>query len=347
MKSISSGTRHKVEFIAEMSGNHGGSLKKAHRLVEEASKAGATHFKMQTYTPDSITLDIDSDDFKVSYGHALWGGQNLYSLYQEAQTPYEWHAELFRHATELGMVPFSAPFDESAVDFLEELGCSMYKIASMEIVDLPLIRKAAETGKPLILSTGTATLSEVEEAVSTAIASGCETLSLLVCTSDYPADPSLANLARIGYLEKKFGVRVGLSDHTLGTHVAMAAIALGATLVEKHLTLDSLDGGVDSSFSASPEVFARLVREGREVASAIGNETAWGLPGEQESRKHRPSIIATHSIIVGEEFNHSTVRTLRPYIGLAPKHIDRLIGKVASREIELGQGISLEDVDWD
>lgn len=333
-----------MKFIAEMSGNHGGSLARAHELVVASANAGATHFKMQTYTPDSITLDSNKHEYRVSEGHPLWGGKTLYSLYLDAHTPYAWHSELFAHARELGMVAFSTPFDESAVKFLEDLECPIYKIASLEIVDLPLIREASRTGKPLILSTGTATIQEVEEAVRAARGSGCTDLTLLVCTSDYPADPAMANLARIPYLREAFQVQVGLSDHTIGAHVSNAAIALGASVVEKHITLDPDDGGVDSSFSASPELFSRLVKEGLDVSSAIGSKDAWGLAGEDESRRHRPSIVAVRDIIAGEEFTPLNIRTLRPNIGLAPKYMDELLGKKAARDVSFGEGVQFEDI---
>jgi pseudaminic acid synthase len=333
-----------VAFIAEMSGNHGGSLERAHSLVDSAALVGATHFKMQTYTPDSITLDLKEGNYLVSDSHTLWGGKSLYELYQDAHTPYEWHQELFQHARDRGLTPFSTPFDESAVEFLESLDCSIYKIASLEIVDIPLIRKAASTGKPLIISTGTATLDEVDEAVDAARGSGVTDLTLLVCTSDYPADPALANLARIPFLQRRHHAKVGLSDHTIGSHVSGAAIALGATVIEKHLTLDTEDGGVDSAFSATPKVFAEMVRNGLEVFSAIGNENAWGLQGEMESRKHRPSIIATADIRAGELLSSENVATLRPNIGLPPKNFEKVTGVQASRPIFRGQGISWDDL---
>lgn len=331
-------------FIAEMSGNHGGSLDRAHQIIDAAAVAGATHFKMQTYTPDSLTLELAEGNYLVSEQHSLWAGRSLYELYQQAQTPYEWHVDLFSHAKERGLTPFSTPFDEHAVDFLESINCPIYKVASLEIVDLPLIRTVAQTGKPLILSTGTATLDEVEEAVETARFAGAQDLTLLICTSDYPADPALANLSRIPYISRKFQTRVGLSDHTIGSHISGAAIALGATVIEKHLTLDAMDGGVDSAFSATPEVFARMVQEGREVSSAIGEESAWGLQGESQSRRHRPSIIATRDITTGEMLTLENVATLRPNIGLPPKNIDSILGKIAVRPISRGQGLAWEDL---
>lgn len=336
-----------MRFIAEMSGNHGGSLEKAHELIVAAASAGATHFKMQTYTPDSITMKSSREEFKVSRGHPLWGGRTLYELYSQAQTPYAWHPELFEHARSEGMVPFSTPFDEAAVQFLEDLDTPLYKVASLEIVDLPLIREVSQTGKPVILSTGTANLQEVDDAVEVARDAGCKDLTILVCTSDYPAQPALANLARIPFLKERYQVSVGLSDHTIGTSVSNAAIALGARSIEKHITLDPTDGGVDSRFSASPNLFGELVREGREVLSAIGRPDAWGLPGEQESRGHRPSLIAVMEIKEGEEFTHRNIRTLRPNIGLEPKYIGAIIGKKASRKLFPGHGLQREDVHWD
>lgn len=330
-----------ISFIAEVSGNHGGDYGRAEQILRAAASAGATHLKLQTYTPDSITLNLSSNEFRLDDTHELWPGKSLYSLYQSAQTPYEWHEPLFSLAKSLGMVPFSTPFDEEAVDFLESLGVELYKIASLEIVDTPLIERTAQTGKPMIISTGTATLDEVSEAVEAARSSGCKDLTLLVCTSDYPADPSLANLARIPFLANYFGCKVGLSDHTIGTHVAMAGIALGATVIEKHLTIDRNDGAVDSGFSATPEEFRNLVTQGQEVASAIGSESAWGLVEEGQSRRHRPSIIFVKEGKEGDLID-DLVKTLRPNIGLKPKYMPEILGKRLAKPAFPGEGLRLD-----
>lgn len=331
----------KISFIAEVSGNHGGDYARAEQILRAAASAGATHLKLQTYTPDSITLNLTSKEFRLDDNHELWPGESLYSLYQSAQTPYEWHEPLFSLAKSLGMVPFSTPFDEEAVDFLESLGVELYKIASLEIVDIPLIEHTAQTGKPMIISTGTATLEEVSEATEAARRSGCKDLTLLVCTSDYPADPSLANLARIPFLANNFGCKVGLSDHTIGTHVAMAGIALGATVIEKHLTIDRNDGAVDSGFSATPEEFRNLVTQGREVESAIGSESAWGLEEEGQSRRHRPSIIFVKEGKEGDLID-GLVKTLRPNTGLKPSYMPMIAGKRLARPASPGEGLRLD-----
>jgi N-acetylneuraminate synthase len=331
-------------FIAEISGNHNGSLNRALDLVQIASAAGVTHLKLQTYTADSITLDVDDSAFRLSESHPLWGGKSLHELYQNAFTPMNWHVEIFALARKLGMTPFSTPFDEAAVDFLETLDVELYKIASMEIVDLPLISYTASKGKPMIISTGTASLVEVDEAVEAAKSAGCVDLTLLVCTSDYPAAPENANLARIPFLRDKYNCEVGLSDHTIGTHVAMAAIALGASTIEKHICISRDDGGVDSGFSATPEELSDLVKYGREVASAIGSSDAWDLDEESQSRSHRPSIIITKDISAGEELTLDNIATLRPNIGLPPKFLPRVLGGRAAMDLKRGKGLSFNDI---
>tara|TARA_B110000503_G_scaffold111578_1_gene167089 strand:+ start:241 stop:1257 length:1017 start_codon:yes stop_codon:yes gene_type:complete len=336
-----------LSFIAEISGNHNGNLERALEIVRAAADSGATHVKIQTYTPDSITLNSSQPAYRVDAGHVLWGGKTLYELYQGAYTPYEWHSEIFSLTRKLGMVPFSTPFDESAVGFLETFDLQLFKIASLEIVDLPLIKRVAETKKPLIISTGTATLEEVDEAVGAAHSAGCQDLTLLVCTSDYPADPKLANLARIPFLRDRYDCHVGISDHSMGTHVALAAIALGASVVEKHITLDRNDGGVDSAFSATPEEFKSLVLLGREVESAVGLSSSWGLAEEGQSRRHRPSIIITKDIRKGELLTQDNIATLRPNIGLPPKFMDLVLGMRAIADIERGSGLRESDVEND
>ena len=332
-------------FIAEVSGNHNGSFDRALDLVRSASNSGATHLKVQTYTPESITLNIDNFAFRVDDSHELWGGMTLFDLYQKAHTPYEWHSDIFALSRELGMTPFSTPFDEAAVDFLEKLEVELYKIASMEIVDLPLISYVASKGKPMIISTGTASLREVDEAVATARDAGCRDLTLLVCTSDYPAPPDQANLARIPFLRDMYDCAVGLSDHTIGTHVSMAAIAIGASVIEKHICLSRDDGGVDSGFSATPEELSQIVSFGTEVASAIGTPASWDLISEEQSRKHRPSIIVVRDVKAGAKLTVSDIATLRPNIGMPPKFFPQVLGLRVKRDLKRGEGLSQSDVD--
>lgn len=333
-----------LSFIAELSGNHENSLDTAISLVEAASRAGATHVKVQTFTPESITFNSAGPEYRVSAGHDLWGGKTLWELYEQTQFPLEWHAPLFEAARELGLTPFSSPFDEKAVDFLLSAGVTLIKIASLEVVDLPLIRYAASSKLPLIISTGTASLLEVEEAVEAARDGGCNDLTLLVCTSEYPAPAHLANLLRIPELATRFDCQVGFSDHSLGTHLASAAIALGARTLEKHLKLNDLSNSPDSAFSATEIEFSRLVHQGREVLAGLGSSGAWDLQGESESRRFRPSIIAVQDINPGEQITAEHIATLRPNIGLEPKFWDAVVGAAAKIEIRAGQGVSREDV---
>lgn len=329
-------------IIAEMSGNHNGSLNRALKLVDAAALAGADAIKLQTYTAETITLDVDSPLFRVSNEHELWGGKNLFDLYTEAHTPWSWHQEIFARARELGLVAFSTPFDETAVDFLEDLGCPIYKIASLEIVDTPLIAKVAKTGKPMIVSTGAASLEEVEEAVMAARTNGCEDLTLLVCSSSYPAKSSDVHLSRLEYLRSRFGVRVGYSDHTLGTRVALAAIAMGASMIEKHFTLDRSDGGVDSAFSADVDEMASLVADAKEVFDSVGKSDVWLTPAESESLRLRPSLFVTADVESGEVLSNLNVRSVRPSGGLHPRELAGLIGKRFVRRLPKGTPLSLE-----
>jgi pseudaminic acid synthase len=316
-----------VNFIAEVSANHLGSLDRAREIVTAAAKAGATSVKFQTYTADTMTLDVDLPDFKVSNDHALWGGRTLYSLYAEAYTPWEWHKELFDLCRELGVAPFSSPFDLTAVKLLESLNAPMYKIASLETGDHRLIKAVAETGKPLIISTGATEWKEIEELVEVVEKAGNTDLTLLVCTSSYPSDPADAHLLRIETLRNRFGVKVGLSDHTLGIGVSIAAIALGATAIEKHLTLRRSDGGADSSFSMEPEEFAVLVKEGRSAGMALGN-SKWSMANsEKESRRLRRTLYIVKDVSAGEVLTNENVRAIRPGGGCSPALLETLIGK--------------------
>jgi len=329
-------------IVAEISGNHNGSLDRALEIVRSAAAAGATAVKIQTYTADTITLDVDTPAFRVSDGHELWGGRTLYNLYQEAYTPWEWHAPIFDLAKELGMIAFSTPFDETAVDFLESLNVPLYKIASMEIVDLPLIRQVAETGKPLIISVGTASVGEVAAAVEAARAGGCTDLTLLACTSSYPAIPDDANLRRMPVMAELFGCKVGLSDHTLGIGVAVAATALGATVIEKHVTLARADGGVDSAFSLEPHELKQLVEECDAASRALGAADVWATNAETESLRLRPSLYVTKDVKPGDKVTNDNVRSVRPSGGLVPAELPNVLGRTFTQSATIGTPVS-----WD
>lgn len=321
-------------FIAEISANHLGSLERAKDLIVAAAASGATAVKFQTYTANTMTLDID--DFKVSDNHELWGGRRLYGLYQEAHTPWEWHGELFEMCRGLGVIPFSSPFDLSAVAFLESLNAPMYKIASLETGDHQLIKAVAETGKPLIVSTGATEWNEIEDLVMVVEKSGNKDLTLLVCTSSYPSEPSDAHLNRIATLRNHFGVKVGLSDHTLGIGVSIAAITLGATAIEKHLTLRRSDGGADSAFSMEPEEFEILVKEGRAAFSSLGDPTWRMQDSEKESRRLRRSLYVVKDVKLGEIVTHQNVRAIRPGGGCAPKMLENMMGKKFRKDCQAG-----------
>ncbi len=326
--------REGVLFIAEVSANHLGSLERAKEIVRSAASAGANAIKFQTYTAETMTLDIDN--FKVSDDHELWGGQTLFSLYKEAYTPWEWHPELFALCRSLNVLPFSSPFDLTAVAFLESLDAPMYKIASLETGDHRLIKAVAETGKPLIISTGATELEEIEELVEVVQKAGNKDLTLLVCTSSYPSEPADAHLLRIGMLKSRFNIKVGLSDHTLGIGVSIAAIALGATAIEKHLTLRRSDGGADSAFSMEPEEFSVLVQEGRNAFHSLG-ESEWRMQdSEKESRRLRRSLYITKDVIAGEVISYENVRAIRPGGGCPAKHLDSLIGKRFTKAQRIG-----------
>jgi pseudaminic acid synthase len=317
----------RVNFIAEVSANHLGSLERAKDIVMAAAKAGATSVKFQTYTADTMTLDLELPEFRVSDEHVLWGGRTLYSLYDEAHTPWEWHKELFDLCWSLGLTPFSSPFDLTAVAFLESLDAPMYKIASLETGDHRLIRAVAETGKPLIISTGATEWNEIEELVEVVAKAGNSDLTLLVCTSSYPSDPADAHLRRIETLRNTFGVKVGLSDHTLGIGVSIGAIALGATAIEKHLTLRRSDGGADGAFSMEPEEFATLVKEGTSATLAMGN-SEWSMQeSEIESRRLRRTLYIVKAVSAGEIVTHENVKAIRPGAGCPPSLLPLLIGK--------------------
>lgn len=336
------GRDHPPLVIAEMSGNHNQSLERALRIVVAAAKAGVHALKIQTYTADTMTLNLESGEFFIADPKSLWQGKSLYKLYQEAYTPWEWHKPIFDRCRELGMIGFSTPFDESAVDFLESLDVPVYKIASFENTDLPLIRKVAATGKPMIISTGMATVAELDETVRAARAAGCEDLVLLKCTSTYPATPQNTNILTIPHMRDLFRCQTGLSDHTMGTGVAVAAVALGATVIEKHFTLARADGGVDSAFSLEPDELASLVAETERAWQALGGITYGPTDPEKESLKFRRSLYVIKDVNKGDLFGSHNLRAIRPGYGLAPKHIELFWGRYASRNIQRGSPVT-----WD
>lgn len=329
-------------IVAEMSGNHNQSLDRALQILEAAHRAGAHAVKLQTYTADTMTLAIHEREFVISDPKMPWKGRSLHELYQEAYTPWEWHATIFRRAHELGLLCFSSPFDESAVDFLESLDAPCYKIASFENNDLPLIRKAASTGKPMIISTGMATQEEIGEAVEAARDSGCRDIVLLKCTSTYPASPENTNIKTIPHMRTLFGCEVGLSDHTAGIGVAVASVALGASIIEKHFTLRRADGGVDSTFSMEPAEMASLVEETRRAWQALGAVTYGCTPAEETSRGYRRSLYVAADMRAGEAFTKENVRSIRPGLGLPPKFLPEVIGRKAVRPLTKGMPLS-----WD
>jgi pseudaminic acid synthase len=342
LQDVPIGTGHPPFIIAEMSGNHNQSLERALEIVEAAAKAGAHAIKLQTYTAETMTLDIDKDEFFINDSESLWEGSSLFDLYKKASTPWDWHKPIFDLCKKLGLVPFSTPFDSTSVEFLEELDVPMYKIASAEIVDLPLIQMVAATKKPIIISTGMASVSELDEAVRTAREAGCKELILLKCTSTYPASPENSNLATIPHLKDLFKVQVGLSDHTLGIGVPLAAIALGATVIEKHFTLSRADGGVDAAFSLEPNELALLVEESKKIRPAIGKIQYGPVKEEEASRKYRRSLYVTECMEKGDEITKKTIRSIRPGLGLPPKYLDKLLGKRVNRTINKGTPVS-----WD
>lgn len=323
-------------LVAELSGNHNGDLARALALVDAAADCGADAIKLQTYTADTITLDVSSDDFVVRKKDSPWEGRTLHSLYDEAHTPWDWHPQIIERAETRGLAWFSSPFDFTAVDFLESLGTPCYKIASPEIVDLPLIRRCATTGKPLIVSTGMATLDEITEAVDAARSAGADKLILLKCTTDYPAKADDANLRAMNMLAEKFCCPVGLSDHTMGTTVAVAATALGAALIEKHLTLRRADGGPDSQFSLEPHEMKRLVVECREAFQALGGETLGPASGERGYLRGRRSLYIYENMCAGDALTPANLRSIRPGFGLAPKHYESLIGRRVVKDVSKG-----------
>jgi N-acetylneuraminate synthase len=330
------GRKYTPFIIAEMSGNHNQSLERALEIVEAAAKCGAQALKIQTYTPDTMTIDLDEREFHISDPKSLWAGASLYELYGEAYTPWEWHKPIFDRARELGVIPFSTPFDNTAVDFLESLDVPCYKIASFENTDLPLVRRVAATGKPLIISTGMATVAELDETVRTAREAGCSELILLKCTSTYPATAANTNILTIPHLRELFDCEVGLSDHTMGVGVSVASVALGATVIEKHFTLNRADGGVDSSFSMEPIEMAQLVVESERAWQALGNVSYGPIGAEKGSLQYRRSLYVVQEIKAGDIITRENVRAIRPGLGLPTKYQDVLLGKQVCRDVQRG-----------
>jgi pseudaminic acid synthase len=330
------GPNHPPLIIAEMSGNHNQSLEQALKIVEAAAKSGAHALKIQTYTPDTMTLNIENKEFKIDDKDSLWNGKNLYHLYQQAYTPWEWHKPIFERARELGLIPFSTPFDETAVDFLEELDVPMYKIASFENNHIPLIKKAAATGKPLIISTGMATIQELNETVRAARDAGCNDLVLLKCTSTYPATPENTNITTIPHMSELFKCQVGLSDHTMGIGVSVASIALGATVIEKHFTLSRADGGVDAAFSMEPAEMNALVLETQRAWEALGKVTYGPTEKELKSMKFRRSLYIIKDLKNGDILTKENLKVIRPGYGLPPKYYEQLLGKTVQKDVSAG-----------
>lgn len=336
------GRSHPPFIIAEMSGNHNRSLDRALAIVDAAAASGAQAIKLQTYTADTMTLNLHKGEFVISDPTSLWAGRSLYDLYDEAHTPWEWHAPLIERAKSHGMVAFSTPFDASSVDFLESLDVPCYKIASFENTDVALIRKVAATGKPMIISTGMASLTDLDQMVSTARAGGCRDLVLLQCTSTYPATPENTNLATIPHMRDMFGCEVGLSDHTAGCGAAVAAVALGATVIEKHFTLARADGGVDSAFSLEPDEMKTLVVETERARLALGSISYGAGEAEQASLVFRRSLYVVEDVKAGERVTEQNVRAIRPGLGLAPRHFDLVLGRKFLSDTKRGTPLSFD-----
>lgn len=339
------GTNEPPYMIAEMSGNHNGDLNRALALVEAAAAAGADAVKLQTYTADTMTLDINSAEFSIQGG--LWDGRSLYELYEEAHTPWDWHPHLFAKGKELGITVFSSPFDETAVDFLERLDAPAYKIASFELIDLPLIELVARTGKPIIMSTGMGTEQEIDEAVQAARRAGNTDIALLHCVSAYPAAVENTNLAVMAAMADRYGVPIGLSDHSLGTSVAVAAVARGACIIEKHFTLNRADGGVDSAFSIEADELASLVKDCESAHKAIGQPMRVLDGGQKDNLKFRRSLYVVKDIAKGDIFSADNIRSVRPGNGLPPKYFKEIIGRKSVNNLAYGAPLSAEMIeDW-
>lgn len=336
------GRNHEPFIIAEMSGNHNQSLERALEIVEAAAKTGAHALKIQTYTPDTMTLDIAEREFFISDSKSLWEGKSLYALYGEAYTPWEWHEAIFNKAKSLGMIAFSTPFDASSVDFLESLDVPCYKIASFENTDIPLIQKVAATGKPLIISTGMASIAELDETVRAARAAGCQQLVLLKCTSTYPATPENTNILTIPHMREMFGCEVGLSDHTMGVGVSVASVALGASVIEKHFTLSRADGGVDSTFSMEPSEMQQLVTETERAWQALGQVSYGATLSEEKSKVFRRSLYVVKDMKAGDVLTEANIRAIRPGLGLPTKYMPVILGKTIAQDVKKGTALTWE-----
>ena len=333
------GRQHPPFIVAEMSGNHNQSLDRALAIVDAAAQAGAHGLKIQTYTADTMTLDLFEGEFFISDPNSLWQGASLYQLYQQAHTLWEWHQPIFDRARELGLIAFSTPFDETAVDFLETLDVPCYKVASFENTDLPLIRRIAATGKPMIISTGMATVAELDETVRAARAAGCQDVILLKCTSTYPATPENTNIRTIPHLRDLFDCEVGLSDHTMGIGVAVASVALGATVIEKHFTLRRADGGIDSAFSMEPEEMQALVVETERAWQALGTISYGATNAEKASLQFRRSLYVVKDLKVGDVLTNDNVRAIRPGLGLSPKYLEIVLGMRVRQDVKKGTAL--------
>lgn len=336
------GINYKPFIIAEMSGNHNHSLERALAIVEAAAKAGVDALKLQTYTADTMTLNIDDKEFHIDDPNNLWQGNSLYGLYQQAYTPWEWHKPIFDRCKELGLIYLSSPFDATAVDFLESLDVPCYKIASFENTDFQLIRKVAKTGKPMLISTGMATVAELDETVRTARENGCHNIILLKCTSTYPATPEDSNILTIPHMRALFDCEVGLSDHTMGVGVAVAGIAHGATVIERHFTLSRADGGVDSAFSMEPSEMSQLVIESERAWQSLGKVFYGPSEKEEKSLQFRRSLYIGQDMIEGDIFTPDNLRIIRPGFGLSPKYYEMLLGKKVNQPVKKGTPVS-----WD
>jgi len=336
------GPDHKPFIIAEMSGNHNQSLQRALEIVDKAAEAGADAIKLQTYTAETMTI---KGALRINDKNSLWEGQELFDLYKKAYTPWEWHKEIFEYANKKGMLAFSSPFDESAVDFLESLNVPAYKIASFENTDHPLLKKVAQTGKPVIMSIGASSIAEIDEAVKVLRENGCKELVLLKCTSTYPATPAHSNIRTVPHLAQLFDkVIVGISDHTLGIGVPVAAVALGASVIEKHLTLDRNDGGVDSAFSLEPDELKALVVESERAHQALGGVQYGIQHTEKKSRKFKRSVYVVREVKEGEVLSKENLRVIRPSLGLEPKFFEQILGREVRKPIKAGTPLKWEHI---
>lgn len=336
------GTEHEPFMIAEISGNHNQSLEKAIKIIDAAADSGAHAVKLQTYTADTLTINVDHGEFFISDSKSLWKGRSLYDLYEEAHTPWEWHKALFDRAKERGMLCFSTPFDETAVDFLESLDMPVYKIASFENNHIPLLKKIAATGKPVIMSTGISTLADIALAVQTLRSNGCKDIVLLKCTSTYPATPENTNIRTIPHMAQMFNCHVGLSDHTMGVGVAIGAVAMGARVIEKHFTIDRSEGGVDSTFSMEPAEFRTLVDETKKAFQSLGEVTYGILPEELKSLTFKRSLYIVEDMSEGEILTKKNLRIIRPGLGLAPKYLEQMLGKKINCNVKKGTALTFD-----